>query len=169
MAVLNAVNELLTQYAAGAAPAGDAGTHFQQVAQSVDSRTLAHGIATAIRSDQTPPFSQIISQLFASGSSDQRTAMLNTLLSALPAEQRAQISTLIPGLSSVFAGAGSQAGANVSPGAVQQLAEHAEQHDAGIVDKMSALYAGHPTLVRTLGSAAMMIAMRAIAQRHQNG
>jgi hypothetical protein len=167
MAVLNAVKELLTQYAAGAVPAGDAGTHFQQVAQSVDSRTLAHGIATAMRSDQTPPFSQIISQLFASGSSDQRTAMLNTLLSAVPPEQRAQISKLIPGFGAALAGAQSQAGANISPGGIQQLAQHVEQHDAGIVDKMSALYAQHPTLVRTLGSAAMMIAMRAIAQRHQ--
>jgi len=31
---------------------------------------------------------------------------------------------------------------------------------------MSALYAAHPTLVKTLGSAAMMIAMRKIAERH---
>ena len=167
MAVLDDVKELLTQYAVGSVPAGDAGTHFQQVAQSVDSHTVAHGIATAMRSDQTPPFSQMISQLFASGSSDQRTAMLNTLLSVVPPEQRAQISTLIPGLGPAFAGSQSQAGANVSPGAIQQLAQHVEQQDAGIVDKMSALYAQHPTLVRTLGSAAMMIAMRAIAQRHQ--
>ena len=43
-----------------------------------------------------------------------------------------------------------------------------EQHDGGIVDKMSALYAAHPTLVKTLGSAATMIAMRKIAERHSN-
>jgi hypothetical protein len=33
---------------------------------------------------------------------------------------------------------------------------------------MSTLYAAHPTLVKTLGTAAMMIAMREIAQRHQD-
>ena len=57
--------------------------------------------------------------------------------------------------------------AAVSPTAVQTIAQHVEQHDSGIVDKMSALYAAHPTLVKTLGSAAMMIAMRKIAERHQ--
>ena len=53
----------------------------------------------------------------------------------------------------------------VSPSAVQTLAQKVEQHDSGIVEKMSTLYAAHPTLVKTLGSAAMVIAMRKIAQR----
>ena len=53
----------------------------------------------------------------------------------------------------------------ISPAAVQTLAQRVEQHDAGIVEKMSAFYATHPTLVKTLGSAAMMIAMRKIAER----
>ncbi len=167
MAVLDDVKELLKQYAGGAAPAGDVGSHFQQVAQSVDSGTLTQGIAAVIRSDNTPPFSQIISQLFASGSGEQRTAMLNTLLSAVPSEQRAQISTLIPGLGPVLGGGSAQAGANVSPAAVQKLAQHVEQNDASIVDKMSAFYAGHPALVKTLGSAAMMIAMRTMAKRQR--
>ena len=168
MAVLDDVKGLLKQYAAGAVPAGDTGTHFQQVAQSVDSGTLARGIAAAMRSDETPPFSQLVSQLFASGSSEQKTSMLNTLLSAVPPDQRAQISTLIPGLGSVPAEAAVQAGAKVSASAIQALAQHVERHDAGIVDKMSALYAKHPTLVRTLGSAAMAIAMRKIAERRQS-
>ena len=53
----------------------------------------------------------------------------------------------------------------MSPAAVQALAQRVEQHDAGIVEKMSAFYATHPALVKTLGSAAMMIAMRKIAER----
>ena len=32
---------------------------------------------------------------------------------------------------------------------------------------MSSFYAQHPTLVKTLGTAAMMIAMRKIAEQHQ--
>ena len=67
---------MLAQYASGAAPTGDAGAHFEQVARSVDSGTLAQGIAAAMRSDQTPPFAQLASQLFASGSGDQRMAMI---------------------------------------------------------------------------------------------
>jgi len=165
MGLLDDMKGLLTQYASGAAPTGDASAHFQQVAQSVDAGTLAQGIAAAMRSDQTPPFAQLVSQLFASGSGDQKLAMLNTLVSNVSPEQRAQLAALIPGLGAGTAVTGEQASA-VSPAAVQSLAQRVEQHDAGIVDKMSSLYAAHPTLVKTLGTAAMMIAMRKIAERH---
>jgi hypothetical protein len=167
MGLLDNLTSMLSQYASGSAPAGDAGAHFEQVARSVDSSTVAQGIAAALRSDQTPPFAQLASQLFASGSGDQKMAMINTLLSSLSPEQRAQLSALIPGLGGAASVTGAQA-ASVSPAAVQTIAQHVEQHDAGIVDKMSALYAAHPTLVKTLGTAAMMIAMRKIAERHQN-
>jgi hypothetical protein len=166
MGLLDSVKSVLAQYASGAAPAGDAGAHFEQVAQSVDRGTFAQGIAAALRSDQTPPFAQLASQLFASGSGAQKMAMINTLLSSVSPEQRAQLSALIPGLGTASAVTDAQAAA-VSPTAVQTIAQHVEQHDSGIVDRMSALYAAHPTLVKTLGSAAMMIAMRKIAERHQ--
>ena len=165
MSLIDDVKGVLTQYAAGAAPGGDAGAHFQQVAQSLDSGILAQGIAAAMRSDQTPPFAQMVSQLFASGSGDQKMAMLGTLLSSIGPEQRAQLSALIPGLGAGASVTGDQAAA-LSPAAVQALAERVEQHDGGIVDRMSALYAAHPTLVKTLGTAAMMIAMRKIAEHH---
>ncbi len=163
MGFLDDMKGMLSQYASGAAPAGDAGAHFQQVAQSVDPGMLAQGIAAAMRSDETPPFAQMVSQLFASGSNDQKTAMLTTLLSSLSPDQQAQLSSMVPGLG----GAASSAAAGaLTPAAIQSLAQHVEQHDAGIVEKMSALYAAHPTLVKTLGSAAMVIAMRKIAERH---
>ena len=59
MGLLDNLTGILSQYASGAAPAGDAGAHFEQVAQSVDSGTVAQGIAAALRSDQTPPFAQL--------------------------------------------------------------------------------------------------------------
>ena len=164
MAFFNDLKQMLNQYTSGAAPSGDTGAHFQQVAESVDRGTLAQGIAAAMRSDDTPPFSQLVSQLFASGSGEQKLAMLNTLFSSVPADVRAQLPSMIPGLGAATSPTSAQA---VTPDAVQQLAEHAEQHDAGIVDRMSALYAAHPGLIKTLGSTAMLIAMRAIAQRHQ--
>jgi hypothetical protein len=165
MGLLDDVKGMLTQYASGTAPSGDAGTHFQQVAQAVDAGTLAQGIAAAMRSSDTPPFAQLVSQLFASGSNDQKLAMLTTLMSSVTPEQRAQLTSLIPGLGSISSASGAAA---ISPNMIQTLAQHVESHDAGIVDRMSALYAAHPTLVKTLGSAAMMIAMRKIAEHHQN-
>lgn len=165
MGLLDNMKSLLTQHTDGSVPAGDTGTHFQQVAQSVDSGTLAQGISAAMRSDQTPPFAQVVSQLFSSGSGEQKMAMLNTLLSSVSPEQRAQLAGVIPGLGAAASVTSEQAAA-VSPTAVQHLAQHVEQHDAGIVDKMSTLYAAHPTLVKTLGAAAMIIAMRKIAEQH---
>ena len=165
MGLLDSLTGMLSHTRSGAAPAGDAGAHFEHVAQSVDAGTVAQGIAAALRSDQTPPFAQLASQLFASGSGDQKMAMLNTLLASIPAEKRAQLSSLIPGLGASATVTDAQAAA-VSPAALQTIAQHVEQHDAGIVERMSALYAAHPTLVKTLGSVAMMIAMRKIAERH---
>jgi len=167
MGLLDNLTGMLSQNVSGATPTGDAGAHFEQVAQSVDSGTIAQGIAAALRSDQTPPFAQLASQLFASGNGDQKMAMINTLLSSMTPEQRAQLAALIPGLGGATTVTGAQAAA-LPPAALQALAQRVEQHDPGIVDKMSALYAAHPTLVKTLGSAAMMIAMRKIAERHQN-
>ena len=165
MSVLDDMKALLSQYASGATPGGDAGAHFQQVAQSVDSGTLAQGIAAAMRSDQTPPFAQLVSQLFASGSGDQKLAMLNTLVSNVSPEKRAQLAALIPGVGAGASVTREQA-ASVSPAAVQALAQRVEQHNPGIVDQMSSVYAAHPTLVKTLGTAAMMIALRKIAEHH---
>src|SRR6476661_3140419 len=118
MGLLDSLTGVLAQYTGGAEPAGDAGAHFDQVAQSVDSGTLAQGIAAAMRSDQTPPFAQLASQLFASGSAEQKTAMLNTLLSSVSPEQRAQLSALIPGLTPTSSVTSAQAAA-VSPTALQ--------------------------------------------------
>jgi hypothetical protein len=165
MGLLDSLTGVLAQYAGGATPTGDATAHFEQVAQSADSGTLAQGISAALRSNETPPFAQLVSQLFSSGSGDQKMAMLNTLLSSLAPAQRAQLARLIPGLGTAPSVSSEQAAA-VPPSAIQELAQHVEQHDAGIVDKMSTLYAAHPTLVKTLGTAAMIIAMRKIAERH---
>jgi hypothetical protein len=164
MALIDDLKAMLNRYVSGGTPSGDTGAHFQQVAQSVDRGTLAEGIAAAMRSNDTPPFPLLASQLFASGSGEQKLAMLNTLFSSVPPDLRDQLSAIIPGLGPVTSTTGAEV---VPPDAVQQLAQHAERHDAGIVDRMSALYAAHPGLIQTLGSTAMMIAMRAIADRHQ--
>ena len=53
----------------------------------------------------------------------------------------------------------------MSPSAVQDLANHAEKHDASIFDKLGSFYAQHPQLVKTLGSAALTIALAKMADR----
>ncbi|HTI40091.1 MAG TPA: hypothetical protein VL484_21190 [Vicinamibacterales bacterium] len=165
MGLLDDVKGLINQYAAGDTPAGDATAHFDQMAQSVDPSAVAQGIAAAFRSNDTPPFGQLVSNLFANGNADQKMAMINTLLSSISPDQRARLTSMIPGLANVASGAASPN--SISPSAVQAVAEHVEQHDPGIVEKMSEFYAAHPTLVKTLGSVAVMIAMRKMAEHHR--
>jgi hypothetical protein len=52
----------------------------------------------------------------------------------------------------------------LAPEQVQAIASHAEQHIPGIIDKMSGFYSQHPALVKTLGSAALTIALARMAQ-----
>ena len=47
------------------------------------------------------------------------------------------------------------------------IATHAEQHSPGIIDKMSGFYAQHPGLIKTLGGAALTIALAKMAESHQ--
>jgi hypothetical protein len=163
MSLFDDVKNLLASNT-GATPVGDASAHFEQLAQSVGADTLAQGIAASMRSNETPPFGQIVSQLFSSASGEQKSAIVNTLLSSVSPDQRAQFAALIPGLTP-GATVPTEHAADLTPAAIQTLAQHAEQHDAGIIEKMSAVYAAHPTLVKTLGAAAVTIAMRHIAQQ----
>jgi hypothetical protein len=95
MGLFDELKDLAAQYTGGSTPSGDPGAHFDQLSKTVDSSTLSQGIAAAIRSDQTPPFAQLASQLFSNGSADQKASMLSTILASAP-----QLSTLIPGLGS---------------------------------------------------------------------
>jgi hypothetical protein len=160
MGLFDELKGLAAQYTGGGVPAGDPSEHFDQLSKSVDKPTLAQGIAAAMRSDQTPPFAHLASQLFSNGSGDQKASMLNTILAAAP-----QLSSLIPGL----AGGGTvtpQQATAIPPDAVQDLAHQAEQHDPSVIDKLSSVYANHPTLVKTLGTAAMVIAIRKVAEKY---
>jgi hypothetical protein len=53
----------------------------------------------------------------------------------------------------------------IPPEAVEELAEEAEKRDPGIVDRVSDFYAEHPTLVKSLGVAALAVAMSGMAKQ----
>ena len=50
-------------------------------------------------------------------------------------------------------------------GSIEAVAHEAEKKDPSIVDRISALYAQQPALVKTLGGLALTVAMAKIAQR----
>lgn len=161
---------MLAQYMGGGNTASteQVANDFHQVAQAAPASAVGSGIAAAFRSDQTPPFAQMVGQLFGHGNPEQRVGMLNQLVSGL---NPAMLSSLGGGLGGLFSGASGNAAtinpdaaAQIAPAQVEQIAAHAQQNDPSIIDKMGSFYAQHPTLVKTIGGAALSIAMGTIAQ-----
>lgn len=161
--------DMLQQYvnAAPGQPIGAASDHFRQVAQSAPPEVVGQGVAEALRSDQTPPFSQMVGQMFGQANPQQQAGMLNQLLAslgpgALAAIAGGSLTKLLPASAGTPQVTPDQA-AQLSPEQVQQIAAHAEQHNPTIIDKMGGFYAQHPALVQTIGSAALTIALAKIA------
>jgi hypothetical protein len=173
MSWLNQVGSLLKQYTSGgaaAAPAPDVHAHFDQVAQAAPSSVIAEGLAAAFRSDQTPAFGQMLSTLFANSNSDQKAGMLNRLLSSVNPATLTQIMSSA-GLASLVGGLGAQLtpaqAQRVSSETVQQLASHAEKANPSVIDSLSSFYAQHSSLVKTLGGAALTVALAKVAERQR--
>jgi hypothetical protein len=164
MGWLNQIGQMLEQYAGGQS-AGNAEQDFDQAARHAPPAALAPGLAEAFRSDQTPPFAQMVSQLFSQSDGGQRAGLLNTLLGAAG-----------PGvLSQVLGGVGGGQGqitphqANqIPPHLIEQAAAQAEQQNPSIVDRVSGFYAQHPGVVKALGGAALAAVLGGMARRQRD-
>ena len=110
----------------------------------------------------------MLGQLFGNSNSDMRASVLNSLIAAAGPQVlssilgRYQAGNLFPPNATQVTP--EQAG-SIPPEAVQEIAEEAHKRDPGILDMMSNFYAEHPTLVKTLGSAALGIAMSHLAKQ----
>ena len=169
MGILDSLNDVLKNYSSGQNQnTANAEQHFDQVAQAAPSNVIAEGLAAAFRSDQTPAFGNLVSSLFSQSSGDQKAGILNQLLaSAGPGI----LSQLGGGALSGLLGQGEKVtpeqAQTVSPEVVQQIATHAEKADSSIIDKASSFYAQHSGLVKTLGGAALTIALAKVAERQR--
>ncbi|MBV9340010.1 MAG: hypothetical protein JO159_03860 [Acidobacteria bacterium] len=161
----------MKQYTGGATQdTATATEHFDQVAQAAPQSLIAEGLSAAFRSQQTPAFGNLVGQLFSQSNGDQKAGILNQLIQSVGPGNLAQL----PGggmLASVLGGGAReitpQQAQNISPETVQQIAAHAEKTDPSIVDKASSFYAQHTTLVKTLGGAALSVALAKVAERQR--
>lgn len=114
---------------------------------------LAAALAHAFQSDQTPPFGQMIGNLFGQSSNEQKAGFLNHLMSSVGPQmlQSGALGTLLGGASQVTPDQAAQ----VDAGDVQQMAEHAQQHNPSVVEAAGSFYAQHPALVQGLGAASL--------------
>jgi hypothetical protein len=171
MSILDQVSNVLKQYTGGATPdVANAAEHFDQVAQTASPDVMAQGISAMFHSDQTPAFGNLVSNLFSQSNGDQKAGMLNHLIASVGPGALAQLAGG-GALASLLGGGATQVtpeqAQNISPEVVQQIAAHAEKVDPSIVDQASAFYAQHTTLVKTLGGAALSIALAKVAERQR--
>ncbi len=137
--------------------AGSAGLHDLSQASP---QSLAGALSAAFRSDQTPAFPSMLSNLFSNSDNQQRAGLLNHLLGAagpslLGSALGGPLANLLKGGSSVTPEQASQ----VSPEVVQNLAEHAQQTNPSLIDQVSGFYSQHPRVVQALGAGALAMIM----------
>ena len=145
--------------------------HFDQVAQNASSEQLGAGIAGALRSDQTPPFGNMVGQLFGHSSSTQQAGLLNQILGALGPAAAASLGggllgkLLQPGQTQISPEQASQ----LSPAQVTEITNHAEQARPGVVDQIGNFYAQHSGLIKMLGGTALLVTMAKIKENADRG
>jgi len=166
------LQSILAQYTGAAAAKPNTADHFDTATGQLPDHVVAQGVADAFRSDQTPPFPQMVGQLFGQSSPQQQAAVVNEILSALgPAATSGAAGGLLSQILGNFAGRTAapsvtpQQASQLTPQQVNDLAAHAEQKDPSIMDRLGGFYAQHPQLVKTLGSAVLAVALAKMANR----
>ena len=144
--------------------------HFDQVAKSVPGDVLASGLAHAFRSDQTPDIGAMVGQMFGNSNGAQQAGMLNQVIAALGP---VVASGLAGGVLGKMMGGGSQVSAaqasQLSPQQVQDIVQGAHQANPGIADELASFYSQHSGLIKTLGGAALAIALAKMKDRMTQG
>jgi hypothetical protein len=167
----DALNGILQRYTGagggtGAAPA-DAHEDFQRVAQAAHQDVASAGVEQAFRSDRTPPFPQMVSQMFGQADPNQRAGLLNRILGTVGPGALAGVSGLsvLPSLLGGSHQVSPQQATQVPPQEVEQLAAHAERSNSGVVGEVSNFVTQHPNAMKALGGLAAAIAIQHIARR----
>ena len=163
------LRDILTQYADRTyqQPVAHAPDDFEKIAADAPPEIVRDGLTEAFRAEETPPFPQMVAQLFGNSNGSQRAGILNTILGSLGG---AALGGLAKGPLGELVRRGGhevsvQEAERISPEQVQETVARAERHDPGLVERASEFYAQHPRLVRQLGAAALTLAMRRMARR----
>jgi hypothetical protein len=170
---LNQITDIMDKYNAkqpGTVP-DSVDTDFDRLSRLAPSEQVSEGLAEAFRSNQTPPFASMLSQLFGHSPADQKTNVVNTLIATLGP---ALVSQLLARHGATQAATELQKGnSKISPEvaeripskSIEAVAAEAEKKDPSVVDRISKFYAEQPALIKTLGGLALTVAMARVAQR----
>jgi len=168
MALLETLTDLAGKIT-GKTPVADVSSTFDHVSRTVPPTTLAEGLTHAFQSEKTPPFGDMVSNLFNQSNPDQKAGLLNNLMGALgPGGVSSLLAAAggLGGLANILPAGGSVTptqAQQVSPEQVRVLAEQAEKKNPSIVNMAANFYAQHPTLVKSLGAGALALLVSKIS------
>jgi len=164
--------DILDRYAnATAVPNSDiARQHFDEVSRTAPPELLGQGVADAFRADSTPPFGEMVGQMFGQSNPQQQAGLLNQLLRSVGPGLLSALGGGILGRMSAPSNSGApqltpEQASQLTPEQVKEIASGAERNDPSVLDRIGAFYADHPQVVKTLGSAALAIALAGVANR----
>lgn len=149
--------DILSQVVGGTS----ADQHFDAVAAQAPADVLGKGLGAAFKSDQTPDIGSMVGQLFSGSNGSQQAGMLNQVLATLGPSALTALAggvmgrMMTPGSTQITPAQASQ----LSPQQVQDIVNEAHQQSPGLADQLGNFYAEHASLLKTLGGAALAIAM----------
>ena len=145
--------------------------HFDNVAQAAPPGQLGAGLADAMRSEQTPPFGDMVGKLFGQSNAGQQAGVLNQIIASLGPAALSGVAggvlgkMLAPGQTQLTPAQASQ----LSPAQVSDIAAHAQTVQPGVIDEVSQFYAQHSGLIKVLGGAALAITMAKMKENATRG
>lgn len=139
---------------------------YKHIVGEQSQAAIAHGIASALRDSDTPPFSQMVSQLFFHSDSNLRTQLLNLLLDNV---SPAMLTALSGSIGDLFTQNGHpsltpEQVADIAPPQVAEIAAVAEQHNVGIIERVATLFAQYPAIFNALDSNTLKTALGKMAE-----
>jgi len=164
------LGNLLQQFAGHPTAADPEGVAqaFSHVVGDTPRASIAQGLASAFLSDDTPPFGQLVSQLFVRSDPQVQAGVLNQLLDDVGPTM---LAALAGSVGELFTANGHatltpQQVADITPPQVAEIATVAQQHNPDVVERVATFFADHPQLVNSLDSASLKVALGKMAQVH---
>jgi len=149
---------------------GKVEAEYDEAAQKLPLESLAEGITHAFQSHETPPFSQMVGELFNKSNPEQRSGLLEKLLSAAQGSGLSRLAgegtlaNIIKGFRETGQVTPEQT-ENLSAEEVTKLAGRVEKQNPSVVQQAGHFFSQHPGLFKTLGATALALVLSKVGRK----